>query len=69
MEEFDAHDKEILTVLAHDGSLLEGVLEFYPRDANAWRENGWGKRGRWRFLKDLGGAIEDGDVNGNAKEG
>lgn len=29
------------------------VLEFFPRDANAWKEKGWKEKGRWGFLQDF----------------
>ncbi|OQV02077.1 hypothetical protein CLAIMM_07328 [Cladophialophora immunda] len=44
-------DEDVLVIYAHDDSLLDGVLEFFPRsDANAWKEKGWGRKGHWRFL-------------------
>ncbi|MCJ1370821.1 hypothetical protein MMC20_002034 [Loxospora ochrophaea] len=57
VEEFDAHD-DILTVIAHDASLL-GVVDFFPNEAQGWRERGWKERGKWRFLGDFGGAVEE----------
>lgn len=49
MTEFDAHDN-VFSVVAHDKSLLD-VVDFYPKGANDWRDKGWGKEGRWRFLR------------------
>ncbi|EXJ70390.1 uncharacterized protein A1O5_06458 [Cladophialophora psammophila CBS 110553] len=41
--------QNILTILAHDASLLD-VLEFFPRKANGWKEKGWKREGHWRWL-------------------
>jgi glyoxylase-like metal-dependent hydrolase (beta-lactamase superfamily II) len=49
--EADASD-EVLVVMAHDDSLV-GIIDFFPKDANAFREKGWVEEGRWTFLKDL----------------
>lgn len=51
LTEFDGEDN-ILTVFAHDDSLLD-VLEFFPATANEWKKKGWGKQGHWRFLAPL----------------
>jgi hypothetical protein len=55
MTEFDA-DENVLVVIAHDRTLLD-VLEFYPANANSWKEKGWREAGMWRFLADFRFAI------------
>jgi len=52
MTEFDAYDN-VFSVIAHDKSLL-GVVDLYPKGANEWHAKGWGKEGRWRFLRSFG---------------
>ncbi|KAJ9611997.1 hypothetical protein H2200_003592 [Cladophialophora chaetospira] len=42
-------EENILTIGAHDGSLLE-LLEFFPRKANDWRGKDWKREGHWRWL-------------------
>jgi glyoxylase-like metal-dependent hydrolase (beta-lactamase superfamily II) len=49
--DFDARE-DILVVIAHDGSLLD-VLDFFPKQANDWKEKGWKEEGKWRFLRDF----------------
>ncbi|OJD29674.1 metallo-beta-lactamase superfamily protein [Diplodia corticola] len=55
-------DERVLVVTAHDAK-LKGVVEFFPKTANAWRERGWKAEGLWRFLEDFKGAVgeEGGD--------
>ena len=53
---FDS-DENVLTVYAHDEGLLD-VIEFFPQEANAWKEKGWGKQGHWRFLAPIVRALE-----------
>jgi len=50
-------EENVLTILAHDGSLLD-VLEYFPKTANEWKKKGWGPNGHWRFLAPLMGAKE-----------
>jgi len=57
LEEFDA-DPDVFVVVAHDDSLGE-VVDFFPKGANAWRERGWGEKGRWGFLRDFREAVEE----------
>lgn len=54
---FDGEDN-ILTILAHDGSLLD-VLEYFPQKANEWKSKGWGPQGHWRFLEPLMGTKKE----------
>ena len=51
--EFDA-DESVFSIIAHDMSLFD-VVEFYPKKANEWREKGWCREGRWRFLREFEG--------------
>ncbi|KAK3301788.1 beta-lactamase-like protein [Chaetomium strumarium] len=55
MVAFDASE-DVFVVIAHDKSLL-GVVDFFPRSANEWKEKGWKEAGKWRFLEDFGGAV------------
>lgn len=50
-------DENVLTVYAHDESLLD-VLDFFPKNANGWKEKGWGELGHWRFLAPVVRALE-----------
>jgi len=53
LAEFDACE-EVFSVVAHDMSLFD-VVEFYPARANEWKAKGWGREGRWRFLREIDG--------------
>ena len=57
LEQFDALEN-VLSICAHDGSFL-GVVDVFPEEANAWREKGWKKEGKWRFLKDVNAEGRD----------
>lgn len=48
---FDGDD-DIFTIYAHDGTLLD-IVDFFPKNLNAWKEKNWGKLGHWRFLGQL----------------
>ncbi|KAF4994720.1 hypothetical protein FDECE_13027 [Fusarium decemcellulare] len=52
---FDS-DPNILVVAAHDSS-LRTILDYYPKEANNWREKGWKEKSHWLFLLDLKGAL------------
>jgi len=56
LQEFDA-DEDVLILTAHDESVL-GVLDFFPKGLEGWKEKGLGEKVRWMFLGDLEGAIE-----------
>ncbi len=56
VQKADATD-DVFVVLAHDDSLL-GIVDFFPKEANAWREKGWGKSARWAFLKYFGKVVQ-----------
>ncbi|KAM5344623.1 hypothetical protein ACJ41O_013158 [Fusarium nematophilum] len=49
--DFDARE-DVFVVIAHDGSLLD-VIDFFPKQANDWKEKGWKEEGKWRFLRDF----------------
>lgn len=53
--EADAND-EVFVVMAHDETLL-GVVDFFPKYADGFRERGWVEEGRWLFLRDFAGAV------------
>lgn len=55
MQEADWRD-DIFIMFAHDECSL-GVVDMFPKPANHWKEKGWAEKTRWRFLKDLGGAV------------
>lgn len=54
--ENDSFD-EIFVVLAHDSS-LRGIVEFFPKTANEWRKQGWGRKARWAFLKEFRNIVD-----------
>ncbi|CRG84048.1 hypothetical protein PISL3812_01389 [Talaromyces islandicus] len=51
MFSFDASE-DVFVMIAHDKS-LPGVIEFFPKKANEWKEKGWKEASRWRFLEDF----------------
>lgn len=57
LEAFDA-DENVLVIIAHDASLRDSVLEFYPKTINDWKAKDVDAQVRWRFCKDLEGALE-----------
>lgn len=58
MKDFDAH-KNILTIIAHDQTLLD-VVEMFPQaTANEWMKKGWKEKGMWRFLGDFKQAVQE----------
>ena len=58
MGEFDAMDN-VLTLVAHDATLL-GVVGLFPDTmANAWKERGWREKVLWSFLGDFGLAVKE----------
>ena len=52
LKAFDGRD-DVLIIIAHDATLLD-TLEFFPKNVNNWRVNGWGLQSRWLFLKEFG---------------
>lgn len=63
--EFDAHEN-ILTMIAHDDTMVNVVGTFPNTLANDWKSKGWREKGMWKFLADLGEAVE---VRESGKEG
>ncbi len=59
--EFDAHEN-ILTMIAHDDTMVNVVGTFPKILANDWKSKGWREKGLWRFLGDLAGAVERGEA-------
>ncbi|KAK4446883.1 hypothetical protein QBC34DRAFT_143862 [Podospora aff. communis PSN243] len=55
----------VLVLAAHDESLLD-VVEFFPGKLNGFLKEGWGKKVRWRFLRDFAEAVGKGKT-GNAE--
>ncbi|KAH7303250.1 beta-lactamase-like protein [Stachybotrys elegans] len=56
----DARD-DIFIVCAHDMDIV-GVVDFFPKTANQWKEKGWKQKSLWRFLGDLAAAASVFDV-------
>ncbi len=52
---FDVYEN-VFVLMAHDDS-VQGVVEFFPKYANAWKKLEWGARSRWMFLKDFRSAL------------
>jgi len=55
--EADAYDN-VFPVMAHDCSLV-GVVDLYPKTANAWMEKGWKEQSRWGFLSSFAATVEE----------
>lgn len=55
--DFDAHEN-ILTLIAHDDTMVNVVGTFPNTLANDWKSKGWREKGIWKFLGDLGEAVE-----------
>jgi hypothetical protein len=51
--------EDVFVITAHDESLLS-ILDFFPKSANRWREQGFAQKGRWAFLKDFAQAVGPG---------
>ena len=58
VQETDGHD-QIFVIFAHDQTLMN-VVEFFPKTANNWRNEGWARDSKWAFLKDFRKAVEAG---------
>ncbi len=57
MTEFDGNES-VLTMIAHDTSMLD-VVGFFPNmSANGWKNKGWKADGLWKFLTDFGAAVQ-----------
>ena len=58
MCDFDAHDN-VLTMVAHDKTMLD-IVDFFPKaSANDWKSKGWREKGMWQFLGDFHKAVTD----------
>ena len=57
MGDFDAQEN-ILTMIAHDDTMVNVVGTFPNTVANDWKRKGWREKGMWKFLADLGEAVE-----------
>lgn len=51
LQELDC-DENIFVIIAHDSTVRDGV-DHFPKSLNAWKEKGWGRSLKWRFLRDL----------------
>lgn len=66
MEGFDAHDN-VLTIIAHDDTMVNVVGVFPNTLANDWKSKGWREKGLWRFLGDFGVAVEAEEADGKQR--
>jgi len=51
MQEFDVNDS-IFVIIAHDRDVRDLVPHF-PAQLNDWKEQGYAKKLKWAFLRDL----------------
>lgn len=58
IQPFDADGRCFVTA-AHDESLYT-IMEYFPKRANSWQQEGWKERGRWPFLNDFADAVQIG---------
>jgi hypothetical protein len=56
MKSFDANE-DVLVLLAHDRTLLQGILPVFneqpEENLRDWKEKGWREKLRWGWLNDL----------------
>ena len=58
LPQFDGNE-DVLTIIAHDNSLLD-VIKFFPdAKANGWKAEGWKREGHWRFVRDFLGSGDE----------
>lgn len=57
MGDFDAQEN-ILTMIAHDNTMVDVVGMFPDVKANDWKSKGWREKGMWKFLTDFEEAVE-----------
>lgn len=50
--------EDVLFVFAHDAT-MKGVVDFFPKRANAWKEKGWRDQVLWRFVEDFEKALRE----------
>ncbi|KAL8712618.1 MAG: hypothetical protein Q9220_003149 [cf. Caloplaca sp. 1 TL-2023] len=58
MASFDGRE-DVFVVIAHDAHVKDVVTLFPKGKANAWREEGWKEKVRWRFLGDFEEAVKE----------
>ena len=51
LQELDC-DENVFVIIAHDSTVRDGV-EHFPKNLNAWKEKGWGRKLKWAFFRDL----------------
>lgn len=51
LQELDC-DERIFVIIAHDSTVRDGV-DHFPKSLNHWRQQGWGEKLKWAFLRDL----------------
>ena len=63
-------DENVWYVFAHDAHVREvlGRENFFPREANEWKKNGWREKLLWRFLEDFGEGVKE-VLKGEKEEG
>ena len=54
----DAQDAQVFVILAHDENIGD-VIDFFPKNANAWKKLGWADKARWMFLGDYKEAVSE----------
>jgi hypothetical protein len=57
LSEFDVHEN-VFVVIAHDCS-VHGVVEFFPKGANDWKNKSWASTGHWMFLGDFSAGLDN----------
>ncbi|KAH0841831.1 hypothetical protein FOPE_06906 [Fonsecaea pedrosoi] len=62
-QDADAQDN-VWFVAAHDDTIA-GVVDLYPKRANAWKARGWREKTMWTFLRDFRGALQGGQCPGH----
>ncbi|KAF6224474.1 hypothetical protein HO133_011051 [Letharia lupina] len=65
--DFDAHEN-ILTMIAHDDTMINVVGTFPNTLANDWKSKGWREKGMWKFLGDFAEAVEEKEGKEGGKE-
>lgn len=51
LQELDC-EGDVWVLIAHD-KFARDAVEHFPAVLNGWRDQGWGERLRWAFLKDF----------------
>lgn len=51
LQELDC-DENIFVIIAHDSTVRDGVKHF-PESLNDWKEQGYGRKLKWKFFRDL----------------